>query len=188
MTDSASTIYTKTGDDGTTGRLFGGRVSKSDLLVEVCGDIDESVAALGVAREALHDDQDLASLVLRLQRHLFVVAADLSGSPRARHQLVPGISLATPEMVDELEREVDRLVAQRPLRPVFVVPGATRASAALDLARAVTRRAERHVIRIGAEERTGSPTVVPYLNRLSDLLFVLARKAAGTATEEVSHE
>ncbi len=189
MTLSASTIYTKTGDDGTTGRLFGGRLAKDSPLVEVTGDVDEAVAALGLARAALADSVEAveaAALVLRLQRDLFVVAADLSANPRARGRLVPGISLVTAEMVDRLEREIDRLVDERPLRPVFVVPGATTASAALDLARAVVRRAERAVTRLPAADRGGSP-VLPYLNRLGDLLFVLARHAAGAADEEPSH-
>ena len=194
VSERASTIYTKTGDDGTTGRLFGGRVTKDDLLIEACGDMDETVAALGVAREALRDngapqdDLELSSLVLDLQRHLFVVAADLTANPRARHRLTQGVSLVVPTMTDDLERTIDRLTARQPLRPVFIVPGATRASAAVDLARTVARRAERHVIRVRATGHTVSPDVVAYLNRLSDLLYVLARRVAGAAEEPVSHD
>jgi len=180
-------IYTKTGDDGTTGLLFGGRVGKADTLVEAYGDVDEAVAALGLARAAC-TDRELCELVLRLQRALFVVAADLAANPRQRDRLEPGISRVDPEMVDELEQTIDRLVASRPLRPVFVVPGATPASAALDLARTVLRRAERHVVRAETEGRTVSPHVVAFLNRLDDLLYVLARHAAGTAEEPPSHE
>jgi cob(I)alamin adenosyltransferase len=184
----ASTIYTKTGDDGTTGRLFGGRVTKDDLLIEACGDVDETVAALGVAREALQDNPELSDLVLDLQRHLFVVAADLTANPRARHRLTQGVSLVVPTMTDDLERVIDRLTALQPLRPVFIVPGGTRASAAVDLARTVARRAERHVIRVRASGHTVSPDLVAYLNRLSDLLYVLARRVAGAAEEPVSHD
>jgi len=104
VSEPASTIYTKTGDDGTTGRLFGGRVTKDDLLIEVCGDVDETVAALGVAREALQDNPGLSDLVLDLQRHLFVVAADLSANPSARHRLTPEVSLVVATMTDDLER------------------------------------------------------------------------------------
>jgi cob(I)alamin adenosyltransferase len=132
VSEPASTIYTKTGDDGTTGRLFGGRVTKDDLLIEVCGDVDETVAALGVAREALQDNPGLSDLVLDLQRHLFVVAADLSANPSARHRLTPEVSLVVATMTDDLERTIDRMTGRLPLRPVFIVPGVTRASASMD--------------------------------------------------------
>jgi cob(I)alamin adenosyltransferase len=187
VSEPASTIYTKTGDDGTTGRLFGGRVTKDDLLIEACGDVDETVAALGVARDALHDIPELSHLVLDLQRHLFVVAADLSANPHARHRLTQEVSLVVATMTDDLERRIDRLTKEQALRPVFIVPGANRASAAMDLARTVARRAERHLIRARAVGHTVSPEVVAYLNRLSDLLYVLARRTAGTAEEPVSH-
>jgi cob(I)alamin adenosyltransferase len=94
----------------------------------------------------------------------------------------------TVEMVDVLERDIDALVAQHPLRPLFVIPGSTRNEAALDFARTVTRRAERHVVRARAAGHEVSTDVLRYLNRLSDLLFVLARQAAGTATEPASHD
>lgn len=179
-------IYTKTGDDGTTGLLFGGRVSKADALVDAYGDVDEAVSALGVARAA-GDDGELGALLLRLQRDLFVVAADLAANPRRREQLEPRISRVNRQLVDELEQTIDRLVAERPLRPVFVVPGANPVSAALDLARAVLRRAERHAVRAAGEGHEVSPLVIAYLNRLGDLLFVLARHAAGEDEEPASH-
>lgn len=178
-------IYTKTGDDGTTGLLHGSRVSKADERVEAYGDIDEAVAALGVARAGA-DDPVLADTLLQLQRELFVVAADLAANPRQRRRLVPGQSLATVEMVHALERRIDDLVTSRPLRPVFVVPGSTRTEAGLDLARTIARRAERHVVRATAAGEC-SPQVVHYLNRLSDLLYVLARHAAGDTDEPASH-
>ncbi len=190
---AASAIYTKTGDDGSTGRLFGGRVGKDDALVEATGDTDEAVAVLGGARQALHEESDprlveLAELVLRLQRELFVVGADLMTNPRARERATAGQSRVNRDMIDQLERTIDDLVAERPLRPVFIVPGATRASVHLDVARTVVRRAERHAIaaaRAGAEV---ADEVLVYLNRLSDLLFVLARQAAGEVEEQPSHE
>ena len=182
-----SRIYTKTGDDGTTGLLYGGRVPKDDGLVGVCGDLDEAVAALGAARAAGLEPR-LAQLVLRLQRELFASAADLAANPRQRHRLVPDISLVTAQMTAGLEQLIDDLVAERPLRPVFVVPGATQAGALLDLARAVVRRAERHAIQARTGGRPVSDEVLRYLNRLSDLLFVLARHAAGDAEEPASHD
>ena len=179
-------IYTKAGDDGTTGQFLGGRVSKADALIEACGDIDEAVAALGVARAGC--PPELAELLLDRQRDLFVVAADLATNPRHRDRLEPGISLVTPPMVARLELLIDALVADHPLRPVFVVPGTTAVSAAVDLARAVVRRAERKVVRAREAGHHVNPEVLEYLNRLSDLVFVLARQAAGPTGEPASHE
>ncbi len=118
-------IYTKTGDDGSTGLLFGGRVSKSDPVVEVCGTLDEAVAALGLARASLEDDE-LEATVLDLQRGLFTAAAEIAANPRARDRLKPGISSVTAEMTASLEQTIDRLLAEHPLRPAFVVPAPPR--------------------------------------------------------------
>ena len=179
-------IYTKTGDDGTTGLLYGGRVNKGDELVEAFGDLDEAVATLGIAR-ATCPDQPMAHLLLGIQRELFVVAADLAANPRRRQRLKPGTSQVTAEMVDALERTIDTLVTQSPLRPVFVVPGSTPGEAAVDFARCVTRRTERHVVRARVAGYPVSSDVLRYLNRLSDLLYVIARQAAGAANEPASH-
>jgi cob(I)alamin adenosyltransferase len=171
-------IYTKTGDDGTTGLLYGGRVPKSDLVTEAYGTTDEVVAVLGLAR-ALCDDDALAADLFSLQRELFVVGADLAANPKKRKKLQAEVSEVSPKMVARLERRIDDLVAERPLPETFIVPGANPASAALDVARAVVRRAERHVVELEAAQRTVNPEVRRYLNRLSDLLFVLARWHAG---------
>lgn len=187
MSSEASRIYTKTGDDGTTGRLYGGRIGKDDALVAACGDLDEAVAALGMARaELLADSSALAELVLDTQRQLFVIAADLMANPHARDRLEPRISLADPQLVARIEASIDELVAEHPLRPVFIVPGATRASAALDLARTIVRRAERHTVAAARAGHAVSDPVLLALNRLSDLLYVLARASAGEA-EAPSH-
>lgn len=180
-------IYTKAGDDGTTGLFLGSRVSKADVLVDAYGDIDEAVSLLGVARAACTDER-LATLLFERQRELFVAAADLATNPGHRDRLRPGISLLTQEMVDHLERLVDELVLEHPLRPVFVVPGATPVSAAIDHARTVVRRAERHVVRAQDAGHDVSPLVLRYLNRLSDLVFVLARVAARDVDEAASHD
>jgi ATP:cob(I)alamin adenosyltransferase len=121
-------IYTKTGDDGTTGLLFGGRVSKADPVIEICGALDEAVAALGLARATLEDAR-LHAAVLDLLRGLFAVAAEIAANLRAHDRLVPGISSVTAEMTASLEPAIDALVAEHPLRPAFVVPGANSASA-----------------------------------------------------------
>jgi cob(I)alamin adenosyltransferase len=171
-------IYTKTGDDGTTGLLFGGRIPKDDLLTDAYGTTDEAVAALGLARAGAADEA-IAADILTLQRELFVVGADLATNPDERRRLEPEVSLVTETMVRRLEQRIDDLVQRRPLPEVFIVPGANPASAALDLARTVVRRAERAVVALERAEREVNPEVRRYLNRLSDLLFVLARWEAG---------
>jgi cob(I)alamin adenosyltransferase len=173
-------IYTKTGDDGTTGLYHGGRISKADPVADAYGTTDEAVAALGLAR-SLCADEPLREDLLVLQRELFVVGADLATNPDERERLEPEVSRVTAAMVTRLERRIDDLVSQRPLPTVFVVPGANPASAALDLARAVVRRAERRVVEFAVRDATVNPEVGRYLNRLSDLLFVLARWQAGEA-------
>jgi len=170
-------IYTKAGDDGTTGLLYGGRIPKDDAATEAYGTTDEAVAVLGMARASV--DPALREEILALQRDLFVVGADLATNPAERARLEPGVSLVTSEMIERLERRIDELVAERALPQAFVVPGANEGSAALDLARSVIRRAERHVVALEHEGRDVNPEVRRYLNRLSDLVFVLARRQAG---------
>ena len=179
-------IYTKLGDDGSTGLLFGGRVSKADPLIEIIGTLDEAVAALGQAR-AVATGQALRATILRVQRDLFVVAADLVANPRARDRLEPGVSLVTAEMIAAVEARIDQELAAGPLPEVFIVPGETVESAALDVARTVIRRAER---RLAERMRRGTAEinveVSRYLNRLSDLVYVLARSTAGRGREPAS--
>ena len=170
-------IYTKTGDDGTTGLLYGGRVPKDDAATEAYGTTDEAVAALGMARAS--SAPALGEELLALQRELFVVGADLATNPTERAKLEPGVSLVTADMTERLERRIDELVTERALPQAFIVPGANAGSAALDLARSVIRRAERHVVALEHEGRDVNPEVRRYLNRLSDLVFVLARRQAG---------
>lgn len=175
-------IYTKKGDDGTTGLLYGGRISKADPAAEAYGSVDEAVAALGLAR-AFMSDQQLGTMILRLQRELFVAGADLATNPEERRKLKAGISLVTPDMTAELERLIDRSVEEHPLPEEFLVPGENAASAALDVARTLVRRAERRAVELRDGGATVNPDVLRYLNRLSDLLFCLAREAAGGSEE-----
>jgi cob(I)alamin adenosyltransferase len=171
-------IYTKTGDDGTTGLLYGGRISKADAATEAYGSVDEAVAALGLAR-AFAKDEGLSDGLLRIQRELFVVGADLATNPDERDRLEPGVSLVTDEMVERLETWIDELVAAHPLPNAFVVPGANPISATLDVARSIVRRAERRVVEIRDAGADVNDALLRYLNRLSDVLFVLARIEAG---------
>jgi cob(I)alamin adenosyltransferase len=175
-------IYTRTGDDGTTGLLYGGRISKSDPAAEAYGAVDETVAVLGLAR-GLTDRPALQGILLEVQRGLFVVGADLATNPDQRAKLKPEVSLVTEAMVARLEALIDEAVEQHPLPEEFVVPGANPVSAALDVARATCRRAERGAVRLAEAEREVNPEAAKYLNRLSDLLFVLARWQAGGPEE-----
>jgi len=168
-------IYTKTGDDGTTGLLYGGRLGKDELRVEAYGASDEAVAALGVARA--QTDGELAATILRLQRELFVAGAELATAPENHAKLKPGVSKVTGEMTTALEVLIDDFEARTTMPSEFVVPGESVAGAALDAARAITRRCERRVAGLARQGVLGDGEVLRYLNRLADLLFVLARHA-----------
>ena len=178
-------IYTRKGDTGTTGLLFGGeRVSKASLRTDAYGGTDEAVSALGLARAAIGSQTDrtearLAALILRLQRELFVVGAELATHAHRRGKLTAGTSLVTAEMVTALEGEIDALEADHPMPVEFVLPGESMTGAALDLARTAVRRAERRAVALADAGELNGSQVVPYLNRLADLLFVMARAADG---------
>lgn len=173
-------IYTRTGDDGSTGRLYGGRISKADPVAEAFGSIDETVAALGLAR-ALSGKEAVRDGLLGLQRELFVVGADLAANPAERSRLEPDVSLVTEAMVSRLETWIDELALAHPPPDAFVVPGANPVSACLDTARTVARRAERRAVQLRQAGGVVDDVVLRYLNRLSDLLFVLARVEADEA-------
>jgi cob(I)alamin adenosyltransferase len=176
---SGSAVATGRGDDGTTGLLYGGRIAKDDPRTEAYGTTDEAVAALGIARAELAAAglDDLAQSVLRWQRELFVVGAELATNPQAADRLTDGVTRITEEMLAGVEAELARWEGQVEMPREFVVPGETRASAALELARAVLRRAERRIIALERAVEVESGWVVPYVNRLADLLWVLARVA-----------
>ena len=178
-------IYTRRGDTGTTGLLFGGdRVSKADLRTDAYGTTDEAVSALGLARASIGAVTDrtearLEDLILRLQRELFVVGAELATHADRRDRLTDGVSRVTADMATALEREIDELeeLVEQPTE--FVVPGESMTGAALDLARSTIRRAERRAVALAEGGGLPDSQVVPYLNRLADLLFVMARAADG---------
>jgi cob(I)alamin adenosyltransferase len=164
-------IYTRTGDHGTTGLLFGGRAAKDAPLIEANGAVDEAQAALGLARAEADRGSELDSLLVGVERDLYVLMAELATAPANRHKLRPGASLVTAAMVDHLEEVIDDLAGRFPPLTDFVVPGHDRLSACLDVARTVVRRAERAALGVAVE---GS-SVGPYLNRLSDLVWTMAR-------------
>lgn len=172
-------IYTRKGDDGTTSLWYGGRVAKTDVRTEAYGSVDEANSALGIARalSKASDDSDVHASILSLQHGLFVAGAELATSPEAADRLEDGISRVTGEMVDGLETEIDRYMGEVDLPPHFVIPGGTELSAALDVARAAIRRAERRVVALRDTDGLASDTVLRYLNRASDLAYALARFA-----------
>ncbi|MDP8959703.1 MAG: cob(I)yrinic acid a,c-diamide adenosyltransferase [Actinomycetota bacterium] len=170
-------VYTKKGDDGTTGLFYGGRTSKADLAPEAYGTVDEAVATLGLARAEAAGE--LAERLLALQRDLFVVAAELATGPENRHKLEEGVSRPTVEMVARLEGWIDEVEAEVGLPREFVVPGQARLPATLDLARTVIRRAERRAVDCATAGMLEGSQVIPYLNRLGDYVYMLARAAEG---------
>ena len=171
-------VYTKRGDDGTTGLLYGGRVDKHDVRTTAYGTVDETVSALGLARAELSGD--LHDLVLTIQRELFVVGAQLATDAAKWDRLEVGVSRVDAAMVDAVAARIDACVERHPLPDTFVVPGGNRAAAALDLARTVCRRAERHVVAMARAGMLPDDAPLRYLNRLADELYVLAREVEGT--------
>ncbi|MDQ4070041.1 MAG: cob(I)yrinic acid a,c-diamide adenosyltransferase [Actinomycetota bacterium] len=176
-------IYTRRGDDGTTGLLYGGRVRKDSPVPTACGDVDEAQAAIGLARAAAEPGSELDGLLVGVERDLWVLMAELATAPEHRHRLVAGQTQVTTDMVDALEPLIDDLTARFDAPRGFVLPGQTPVAAALDLARAVVRRAERSALAVTA---AGS-SVVPYLNRLSDLLWTMARWQEGRTLPARDH-
>jgi cob(I)alamin adenosyltransferase len=170
-------IYTRKGDDGTTGLWYGGRVPKHAGRPEAYGSVDEAASALGLARAAAERGGELYADILRVQNELFVAGAELATAPEAAERLEPGVSKVTAEMIDRLESDIDRYMERVDLPPKFVIPGGTELSARLDVARAAVRRAERRVVALKDAGDLADEIVVTYLNRLSDALFAMARFA-----------
>ena len=166
-----SKLYTGKGDDGTTGLFYGGRVPKDDARPEAYGTVDEAQAAIGLARAAAARGSELDQLLVRVEHDLYVLMAELATAEENQGKLTPGQTSVTAEMVDHVEADTDDVGARFEFPTEFVVPGQDELSARLDVARTVVRRAERRSIGVAA---AGSQ-VVPYLNRLSSLLWTLAR-------------
>jgi cob(I)alamin adenosyltransferase len=167
-----SKIYTKTGDDGSSGLVDGTRRSKADVRFAAIGAVDETNSAIGVAR--LHADTDLDAMLGRIQNDLFDLGADLSTPEDGRK--AEGALRIVPAQVDRLEREIDGMnEALKPLTS-FVLPGGSPLAAHLHLARAIARRAEQEMVALAAKEAV-NPAALAYINRLSDHLFVMARLA-----------
>lgn len=171
-------IYTRRGDDGTTGLLYGGRVPKTAAVIAANGAVDEAQAALGVVRAEVERGSELDELLVTLERDLYVAMAELATAPANRHKLQDGRSRVHAPMIADLEARIDELTGRFPPLTDFVVPGHDRVSALLDVARTAVRRAERAVLAAEAGPDDGPPAdslVAAYLNRLSDLVWTMAR-------------
>ena len=166
--------FNKKGDKGDTSLLFGQRVSKSDLHCEAYGTIDEAISSLGIARNLVKQGK-VKEIILKVQKELFTVNAELAAKPEDRERLVARCQPVTGKMVDELEGLIDEIEAEVELPRAFIIPGANLASAALDVSRTIVRRAERRVVVLREKGEVRNEAVLPYLNRLADLLFILAR-------------
>ena len=180
-------IYTRTGDDGTTGLGTGARVRKDAARVEAYGDVDEANAAIGVAVHACESagQAEIAGLLRSIQNDLFDVGADLC-VPAATDEKAGSRLRTQAAQTRRLEGAIDRFNEGMPTLSSFVLPGGSPAAAALHVARTVVRRAERRAVTLaGSEAATTNTETVRYLNRLSDLLFVLARAANGRGAGDV---
>ncbi len=169
-------VYTKTGDDGTTGLFYGGRVAKDSAQPTAYGDVDEAQAFIGLVRPHLERDGELDTLLVTLERDLYVLMAELATAPENHHKLTDGVTRATAAMVDVLEGFIDDFAGRFEPPTEFVVPGGSQIGAGLDVARTVVRRSERSVVSLGWADSM----VAIYLNRLSDLLWTIARWQDGT--------
>ena len=179
-------IYTRTGDDGTTGLVDGSRVAKSDALMAAIGDVDEANSWVGLAAAVLDSASDEAAMLSRIQNELFDLGADLATPPDIQFGFGPhDMALRiVPSQIARLEDEIDAMNAALDALRSFILPGGTEAAARLHLARAVTRRAERAAVAAG-QARKLNPLALNYLNRLSDHLFVLTRHINAAAGGDI---
>ncbi|HEY2430350.1 MAG TPA: cob(I)yrinic acid a,c-diamide adenosyltransferase [Acidimicrobiales bacterium] len=164
-------LYTGKGDDGTTGLLYGGRVRKDSPGVEANGAVDEAQAAIGAARAEVGRGSEVDRLLVFVERDLWVLMAELATSAENRRKLVDNQTMVSADMVKALSDACDDVERRFELPSEFVIPGQDRLSALLDVARTVVRRAERLAVGVAPPESQ----VVPYLNRLSSLLWAMAR-------------
>jgi cob(I)alamin adenosyltransferase len=176
---------TRTGDAGETGLLYGGRVSKTDPRTEAYGAVDEAISALGLARAQVRDRARHA-IVLRIQSELFTVGAELATDASEYAKLQDHFMVVTPEFTARVETEIADLERRVPLPDAFVIPGGSVPAASLDVARTVLRRAERRIVALQQAGQLHNPEVLRYVNRLSDLVFMLARAEEGSAVKPLT--
>ena len=167
-------IYTKSGDQGETGLFFGGRVPKSDARCEAYGEADSVVSYMGLAR-ALCLDKDNKELLLHIQNRMFTVGAELATLPENYEKLTDHYHTIDSEMITELEKYIDKLSDSVDLPSDFIVSGASPGSAALDVARTGVRTLERRLVALDSDSMLVNEEMLKFVNRLSDLLFMMAR-------------
>ena len=167
-------IYTKSGDEGETGLLFGGRVPKNDPRCEAYGEADFATSAMGLAR-ALSQDERVKEILLIVQRDMFTVSGELVTDASQYDHYTANFHAITSDDVTKLENMIDELSSQVELPPKFIIPGASAASGALDLARSAIRAAERRIVTLDQKGILVNREILRFVNRLADLLFMLAR-------------
>lgn len=168
-------IYTRAGDEGQTGLLHGEKVSKDSVLPEAYGTVDEAQAILGLVRTECGDNKDLEDKIIHIERDLYVLMAELATDPSKHDTLEPGKSKVDEKMITFLEKFIDDITSNFEMPKEFVLPGQNRISALIDISRTIVRRAERRAIACNI----GDSLAVAYLNRLSDLLWAMARWQEG---------
>jgi cob(I)alamin adenosyltransferase len=166
--------FNKRGDSGETSLLFDIRVAKDSLCCEAYGTIDEAVSCLGVARNAVGKEKT-RNVLLEIQRQLFVVGAELATRPEDYEKFTKHFRAVTEEMVTHLEQTINEIESNITLPKAFVVPGANTGSALIDLSRSIIRRAERKVVTLKRNKLLANDAILHYLNRMADLLYILAR-------------
>lgn len=171
-------LYTRTGDDGTTGLFGGDRVPKDDPRVAAYGDVDELNAALGVAAAIAQPDTGLHTIVTAMQSRLFDVGADLATPHDSKH--ADKITRIDQSHIEQAEQWIDQVDGQNQPMTSFILPGGTDLAARLHLARAIARRAERSIITLARTQTINESTII-FINRISDLLFAMARRANAIA-------
>jgi len=168
-------IYTRAGDEGQTGLLHGEKVSKDSVLPEAYGTVDEAQAILGLVRTECGDNKDLEDKIIHIERDLYVLMAELATDPSKHDTLEPGKSKVDEKMITFLEKFIDDITSNFEMPKEFVLPGQNRISALIDVSRTIVRRAERRAIACNIDDSLA----VAYLNRLSDLLWAMARWQEG---------
>lgn len=167
-------IYTKSGDQGSTGLLFGGRVAKNDPRCAAYGEIDSATSTMGLAR-ATSNDQTVRDILLSCQRDMFTVGAELATALDNYEEYKSQFHIITEDDVTKLEALIDELAESVELPPKFIIPGASQASSAIDMARGAVRTAERAIVGMNEKNLLANKEILKYINRLADLLFMLAR-------------
>ncbi len=166
--------FNKRGDEGETSLLFGHRDPKSSLRHEASGTLDEAVSCLGVARNVVTKDKT-KEIILKIQNELFTVNAELVTKPEDYERFASSFTPVTDEMTNQLEGIIEELEPEIKLPKAFIIPGSNLASGWLDLSRAIVRRAERNTVALRESNEITNNAILHYLNRLADLLFILAR-------------